>query len=170
MEPEYLIRIAEALERIADHFDSTKNASIDVVAVLPDWLTESNTHVLAKELHDFVTKNTKQKNFPITYLDYELSEKFWKEKGMEDPFLYPLINKIGELVEGLIDKANDERNAQESRTVPSLVDTCCSWAKEREIKSLTQSDIKAILETAAPNLKGETIRAVWRQTNLKLKS
>lgn len=177
-----LERIIKALERIADALESVEDipeADVpfegDKPSEIPEEIKSATSEKLASELVAFIQKEfSDEENMSI----YRASEFFWNQKNIRKYEMLPEVRFKMEKAEMLAEKQlNAAREVKEKAQLekeklelPSIVNSCVNWAREHNLKRITQADVDAYLLDKNIELLYQTKRSLYAMANVAIKS
>ena len=143
---------------------------------IPEEIKSATPEELAAELLSFA-----KKEFPEEERIWirDIATLFWRSKNLERWGLPPEVQLKIEKAEMLAQKQLDsereikEREQQlekERAELPSLINSCVDWAKERGLKRVTKADIEAFLLEKNIEILPQTQRALYAMVNVQLKT
>lgn len=142
---------------------------------IPEEIKSATPEELAAELLSFA-----KKEFPEEERIWirDIATLFWRSKNLERWGLPPEVQLKIEKAEMLAQKQLDsereikerEQLEKERAELPSLINSCVDWAKERGLKRVTKADIEAFLLEKNIEILPQTQRALYAMVNVQLKT
>jgi len=152
----------------------------DRKSIIEKKITYATPENIAKELAEFFKKETINPDKDLCYIHSTIKDLFWAKRGIDNHCdVPPEISLLIEKIENLAEKQlNDEIEAKhklrlekENECVPPLVTACVSWAKERGLRSVTRTDVRAfMMEKKYEEVLPETEKSIYAMVNVQLKT
>lgn len=135
---------------------------------IPDEIRSATSEELAAELVSLAKKEfPDEERIKIS----QIIDLFLETKKVNSWDLPAEIELKIEKAEKLAQRALDnEKINKEKNMLPSLIDLCVDWAKDRGLGRVTKTDIEVFLISQNTKILPQTQRELYLQVNVKLKS